>query len=132
MKNKIWLWIIILVSVLGTVAIYSQLPAEVPRHWNYNGEVDAMGPKGFVFFTALLPAALYLLLLFIPRIDPKRENYEKHKNAYGVIVAAVVLMMVFVHWVTILATLGLVKDVGLFVMIAVGLLFIFIGNVMPN
>lgn len=132
MNSKKIIWILLIVSLLATILVYSQLPQQIPRHWNYNGQVDGMWNKSGVFFTALLPFALYLLFLALPKIDPKKENYEKFRKPYALITLIIVLFMVLIHWVTIFAAFGWIKDVGMLVKLFVGLLFILLGNVMPK
>ena len=52
------------------------MPPRVPIHWNMDGRVDGWGPAWTNAF--LLPGVavfVYLLFLFLPRIDPSRRNY---------------------------------------------------------
>ncbi|MBU7006162.1 SdpI family protein [Phosphitispora fastidiosa] len=123
---------LILLSIIATLFIYQSLPDTIPLHWNIKGEVDNTGGKNFVFVTALLPLALYLLMKFAPKIDPKKASYDKHMGSYQIITISVVLMMIGIHWVSIVAAMGYNIDVGMFVKIGVGLLFIVLGNVMPK
>lgn len=132
MKSNKFYWMIIIASFLATLAIYPTLPDMIPLHWNFRGQVDRIGGKTSIFITALLPAALYLLMLVVPKIDPKKENYLKHAKAYGTITLSIVVLMVFIHWISILAALGMIKDVGFIVKMSVGILFIILGNVMPK
>jgi uncharacterized membrane protein len=54
--------------------IWNTLPAKVPTHWNYKGEVDHWGDKfSLVGLLFMLPAFTYLLMLVIPKIDPKKR-----------------------------------------------------------
>ena len=126
------LWALMIVSIVATALIYSRLPEEVPLHWNWEGEVDRVGAKSNVWMTAFLPVAIYLLMLVVPRIDPRREAYQKHRRAYKVVMAATVLFLIGLHWLTIAVASGLPVDVSTIVRIAVGLLLIIIGWYMPQ
>lgn len=129
--NKVLLLLMIL-SILGTALVYSSLPEEIPGHFNIRGEVDRYDNKISIFFTALLPLAIYILMLFLPKIDPKRNSYEKHKKAYDMTKIIMVLFLIVIHWVGIAYSLGFKFNVGSFVTIAVGIMFIVIGNFMTQ
>ncbi|WP_069651108.1 SdpI family protein [Caloranaerobacter ferrireducens] len=130
MKINKWILLILLISFIATIFIYSSLPDSIPRHWNIKGEIDAYGHKNMVFFTALLPIGLYVLMLLIPKIDPKRKSYLKHKKAYEILVVMIIMFLVIIHWISIFVALGSSINVGLLMKIFMGLLFIIIGNYM--
>jgi hypothetical protein len=61
-------------------------PERIPVHWNAAGEVDRYG--GRLEGLLLLPAialVVYLLMLFLPRIDPGLANYASFVGTYNVI-----------------------------------------------
>ncbi|GAG67882.1 unnamed protein product [marine sediment metagenome] len=122
--------ILILISMIATFFIYSSLPEKIPMHWNIKGEINSYGGKSFVWFTALLPLIIYLLMIYVPEIDPKRESYKKHKKAYEILMNILVPFFIVVHWITIFSALGHQISVGRIIPIGVGILFIVIGNYM--
>ena len=122
--------ILILISMIATFFIYSSLPEKIPMHWNIKGEINSYGGKSFVWFTALLPLVTYLLMIYVPEIDPKRESYKKHKKAYEILMNILVPFFIVVHWITIFSALGHQVSVGRIIPIGVGILFIVIGNYM--
>nr|WP_315200502.1 SdpI family protein [uncultured Flavobacterium sp.] len=65
---------IVLMPFIYLAFIWKTLPGKVPTHWNYKGEVDHWGDKfsliGLVF---MMPVLIYVLLLVIPKIDPKKR-----------------------------------------------------------
>ena len=129
--KKNWILIsLILISFVATIFVYRDLPLEIPRHWNIMGEVDGYWGKRNVFFTAVLPLAIYVLMMLIPKIDPKKTSYEMHKKAYSVTIFAITLFMVVIHWVSIYAALGNSINVKVLVSGGVGILFLIIGNYM--
>ena len=129
--NKTLIFLMIL-SILGTMFVYTSLPEEIPGHFNFRGEVTRYDNKISVFFTALLPLAIYVLMLFLPKIDPKRDSYEKHKKAYDMTKLIIVLFLVVLHWTIISYSLGFNLNIGHFVRIAIGIMFIVIGNFMAQ
>ena len=122
--------ILILISIIATVFIYSSLPEKIPTHWNIRGEIDSYGSKSFVWFTALLPLGIYLLMIYVPEIDPRRESYKKHKKAYETLMNIVVLFLLMIHWIAIFSALGYPVSVARIIPIGIGILFIVIGNYM--
>ncbi|MDI3534505.1 MAG: hypothetical protein PWQ82_870 [Thermosediminibacterales bacterium] len=127
--NKI-LILLIMLSILGTFFVFNDLPDRIPTHWNLKGEVDSYSGKSFAFFTAFLPLILYILSLYLPKIDPKRQSYLKHKKAYEIVIMFILLFLIMIHWATILFSLGYNLDISTVVRWGVGLLFIVIGNYM--
>lgn len=130
MKRDWFLLILIFISIIATIFVYGDLPDQIPRHWNINGEADAYQGRSGVFLTAFLPLALYMLMKLLPKIDPKKESYKKHKKAYNMTIYGTVLFMVGIHWITIYASLGNEVNIPLLVNVGVGILFIIIGNYM--
>lgn len=135
MKNKIGLiFILVLIglSIIVTGVVYPMLPNTIPTHWGINGEVNGWSHKSFAFFTACLPLIMYIFLIFLPKIDPKKESYEKHKKAYDVMIYVITLFLVALHWVTIVYALGVKVQVDMIVTIGVAILFMVLGNYMTQ
>jgi len=130
MKVSKLIIIIVLLSIIGTIIIFDRIPEKVPGHFNFSGEVDRYDNKSSLFFTATLPLILYLLMIFLPKIDPKRSSYLKHYKAYGIFQIAIVLFLIVIHWLVVLISLGYSINVGILVRVGVGILFLIIGNYM--
>lgn len=131
MKKDWPLWLLMVGTLALGLYLEPRLPAQVPSHWNWRGEVDGYAGRTFaVLFQPLLTAGLYLLFLVLPRVDPHRANYARFAGTYQVIK---VLLVVFLSGMqlTILGTaLGYVSGPTLFLRLGLPLLFIFFGNVM--
>lgn len=104
-------------------------PDEVPIHWNLQGEVDGYGSKALgLMLTPAIAAALYLLLLFIPLIDPGRLNLENSAKPYGAIRLATMVFLTALHIVCVRAALGAQVSMNLFMGFAMAALFMVLGN----
>lgn len=132
MKINKWVILLVLLSLIGTGILYPYLPELVPGHWNVKGEVDRYQNKIWVFFTAALPLLLYLLMTFLPQIDPKKKAYLKHVKAYDVTRIVIVLFLGIIHWISIAVALGYDLNVGFVIRILIGFLFIILGNYMSQ
>jgi uncharacterized membrane protein len=83
-----------------------------------------------------LNAGIYLLLVFLPRIDPRRQNVELSLATYNKIRIGSVLFMSVILITIILMNQGLQIDMLKIIFISTLILFAFLGNyfsrVRPN
>ena len=113
------------------IYFYRNFPDQVPVHWNLRGEVDGYGSAVFgAFFLPALMLAIYVLFLFLPVFDPRRERYGEFSAAYHLLKDAVMLFFLLVLLLTGFAGLGYRVDVGFWLPIMVGALFFVLGLVM--
>ncbi|MEW9121980.1 MAG: SdpI family protein [Thermotaleaceae bacterium] len=132
MKINKWILLISILSIVGIAVIYPSLPQEIPGHWNAAGEVNRYDHKSTLFITGLLPLAIYLMMVFVPKIDPKRAAYLKHAKAYSIAQWMVVLLLIYIQWIAIAAGLGYGIDTGIAIRLALGVVFIVLGNFMSQ
>lgn len=125
------IWLLLLGALIAGIITYPHLPDQVPSHWNFQGEVDAYSSREFgAFMLPLLNIGLYLMMLFMPLIDPKRDNYARFTGAYRFLRWALVIFMTAIYTITILSAFGYQINIGLVVKAFVALLFMLIGNFM--
>jgi uncharacterized membrane protein len=125
------LWIFMVGVLVASIIIYPHLPVQVPGHWNIKGEVDKYYPRAFgAFFAPLMAIGIYLLMLIIPSLDPRRENYIRFTGAYTFLRWGLVLFLSVLHVTTILVALGYSVNVALVVKAMVAILLTVIGNFM--
>lgn len=135
MTNKrLWIliWILALLPAAVTALLYSSLPAQIPTHWDLNGTV-AYGAKSTVWMLAGLSPLMAVMFLILPKIDPRKKNYEKFKVYYDGFIVALLLFMLMMDGVVLSESLWPGRiSVGRVVTIAIGILFVFLGNLMPK
>lgn len=125
------LWLIVALTLVLATAIYPSLPEQVPVHWNAAGEVDGYGSRFTgAFGIPLLNLGLLLMMKYLPAIDPKKHNYEKFKGFYGIFIWIMVLFMTGLYLITIAWALGYRPSIPLFTKLALGILFMVLGNYM--
>lgn len=125
------LWILMAGLLLSAVLIYPYLPEQVPGHWNIHGQVDAWYPRSFgTFLAPLLTIVIYLLMLFLPILDPRRDNYQRFSSAYTFLRWSLVIFFMLLYAATVLSALGYSVNIALMVKALVAVLFIIIGNFM--
>ena len=123
--------IVILLPILAGVALWDQLPQQLPFHWNAAGEVDGWASKPVaVFGTPLLMLALHWLAMVITAADPKKA--QQSDKIMQMIIWLVPLLSVLLAAFTYASSLGKDLPVERFVPVFLGLFFVIIGNYLPK
>jgi uncharacterized membrane protein len=74
------------------------LPERIPIHFDLAGRADGWGGRfEGVALMPLITLGVYLLLFFIPRIDPGRANYPAFAGAYGAIRLSVTVLFAVLY-----------------------------------
>lgn len=122
--------LILMTAMFITAAIaWPGAPDSIPVHWDISGQVDGYGGKfEGLLLLPLMTIGIYLMLLFIPRIDPKRANYDRFGNVYRVIRTLLVVFMALLYGVIIAFINGISIDVGRVIPVMVGILLAVLGN----
>ena len=123
------------VLVLGMLVYgalsWSGAPARFPMHWNLQGEIDRWGGRfEGLFAMPLIALAVWLLLRFLPRIDPGRANYENFAGAWATLRVATVAVVAAIHGVVQVAARGGDVDVRTVLPLIVGALLVVLGNLL--
>lgn len=105
-------WVILSLAVIGLavligIVLYPQMPERFASHWNAQGQVDGAMPKVWgVFLLPLIMLGTFLLLGFLPKIDPLRANVEKFRDIYGGFLFVLVVFLTYLYVLTMLWNLG--------------------------
>lgn len=124
---------VVVAALAASAAALGRLPERVPVHWDAAGNVDRYGSR--LEGTLLLPAVILLLAILIPvlpRIDPRRANYEKFRPTYHLVMNATLTLMLAIHLAALATALGVDVPVGRLVPVGVGMLFLILGNTLPR
>lgn len=124
---------LIVVTIIGSAIVYPRLPERVPVHWGLHGQVDRYGSRlEGIAVMPLLMVACWLLLRFLPRIDPRRLNYEKFRDTYDLFVNSLMALFVVMQGVLLATALGHPVAMHRVAPAIVGVLFIILGNALPR
>jgi len=133
-------------SVLSVV-LYARLPATVPVHWSFTGQVDRYGSKlQVVLFGPLLLAGLWALLLVLSRMDPRRAERRgagapdalpaEADGSYWTVIHLLLVALAVLHGGLLLAASGILQGPDRAVAVGLALLLLlpgnFIGRLRPN
>lgn len=135
MKNKTYRIIVYAISIIPLLIaalVYSKLPALIPTNWGINGEVTYSG-KSSIWITSCLSLGLAILFDVVPHIDPRKQNYDKFGKYYDLFALFMVVFLLILNVVTITESFypG-TFSVGKLVVFLLGILFIFLGNILPK
>lgn len=126
------IWLLFIITFVIAVSSLAFLPQQLPIHFNVQGEPDNFAGKWSIF----LAPAIILLFIFLAEIlrdyDPKSKNYIKFETYYYGIHFAVSLLMLFIQVYTIAFVLGWQVNISRLMPPAIGLLLLFLGNIMPK
>lgn len=123
--------LVIIAMVIAGLWSYPVLPEKVPTHWNIYGQIDAYSSKTFgVFFFLILVVGLFLLMLYVPYLDPKRDKYSTFEDAYRSIRLYLIAFFALLYGVTLAAGFGYPVEVARIIQVALGILFMVLGNLM--
>ena len=124
---------LIAAAVAFSVSVYSRLPEPLPVHWNLHGDVNRYGSRVEGAFA--LPAVMllvWLLMHFLPTIDPRRANYAKFADTYNLIINSLVALFAVMHVALLGTALGWPVSMERLVPALVGLEFVILGNALPR
>jgi uncharacterized membrane protein len=118
---------------LFSLAVYPLLPEQIPVHWGLSGDVDGWTAKWpGAFMAPALALGIWLLLQVLPKVDPRRRNYERFQETYWVLVNVIIGFIGLVHVLSLGTALGWPIAVPRVILVLVGLLFVALGNYLPR
>lgn len=134
MKSKkaiVLMWLFSLLPFVLVALAWPHLPEKVPTHWGLNGQVDAYSSPATLWLMCAINLPLSAGLQFLPRLDPKRENYDKFQSRYDFFGPLVPLILLVCTALTLSESLwpgriNVSRTIGLMM----GVLFIVLGNMM--
>lgn len=108
--------------------LYPGMPASLDSHWNAKGEADGVSSKfSGLFALPIISLVVLLLLLLVPKIDPKKENIGKFRGYYDAMILVITIFFFYVYVLSIWWNLGHRFDFGFVMLPAFTILFWFIG-----
>ena len=132
-SQRIWLAALVIGDVLLGVASTWALPARVPVHWNFRGEIDRYGsPWELTLILPICIAACAGLLIALPAIGRFGPALERSRATYGRIAIAIVAALVGIHAILLLRGLGEPIDVVFGLLLIFGVLLLVLGNWMSK
>jgi len=123
-------WLVIAGLFALAAASWSTAPDRIPVHWGLHGADRWGGRVEGLLALPFVALGIYLLLLFLPRIDPGRANYPSFWGSYSTIRLGVLLVIAGIYLMTQLAMRGHRADVSVWAPLLVGALLVLVGNIL--
>lgn len=119
-------------AITFSLSVFDRLPDQVASHWNTANQVDGYMSRFWgAFLMPVAAAAMLLLFLVIPQIDPLKANIAQFREYFNAFIALIIAFLVYMHILTMLWNLGYDRfNMGAAMLPAIGLLFIFAGIMM--
>lgn len=122
--------ICLLPMVMG-VLLYSQLPDQIPVHFNAQGDADGYASKFLACFgLPMMMAAINAAVHFFMEADPRKQNQSPRLKRISMWLVPVISMIVVP--MSLLISLGKDIPVQIVIPVLVGLLIILCGNYLPK
>ena len=120
---------LIALAALVSLLFWNQLPDPMASHWGANDQVNGYISKFWgAFLMPIMSAAMFLLFLVIPSIDPLKANIAKFRETFNAFIVLIMVFMVYLHGLTLAWNLGYTGfRMSAAMLPAMGLLFIFLG-----
>jgi len=133
MKKYIVPIIVIFLSICVSFFFFPSLPESMASHWGINGNVDGYSSRLFnVIFFPFLQIFLFLLLYFVPRIDPKRKNILKFEGKFHLFVYSILIFMLLLQIYVYLWNTGVQIPVEIVMPVLMGILFFIVGEMVKD
>ncbi|WP_313964876.1 SdpI family protein [uncultured Streptococcus sp.] len=123
--------IVILFPILWGVTIWSQLPNQIPIHFNLVGQANNFQSKPLaVFGLPLFLLLVHLFVIFVTARDSK--NRTMNEKMVKVIYWLTPIVSLSVSYLIYTKALGSMTNPSIFASALLGLIFVMMGNYMPK
>ncbi len=132
-KIHIIIIVLIIISFITAIYLYQVFPDKIASHWNTKGEVDGYMSKFWgVFLMPIVALAAFLLFLFLPKIDPMKNNIKKFEKYYDGFILVIILFFIYIYILTVLSNLNIKFNMSHAIIPALGIFFYYIGVFMKK
>ena len=126
-KKEWFLLTFVLLFLAIGFCIYPKLPAEVPVHWNAEGNADGYGSKFTAsFMMPLMMVGIYVLFLLIPKIAVMKKNLQDFEGHYFAFRVAFTIFL-FVVYLSSLVQAFKPFDMNIIIIPLLAFLFMFVA-----
>ena len=122
--------ILLLPMVIGLI-LWNKLPEQIPMHWNVAGEVYGWGSKGMlVFYLPLFIVGLQWVCALATSHVPEGKGINGKSSKLVLWICPYVSLLI--HTLVYAKILGYDLAVNVIMPLSFGLMFMFIGNLLPK
>ena len=122
------LWAFIALPYIYISTIWSKLPEKIPTHFNLDGVANNWSSKTtFLFILGTLGIGIYLLMLIIPILDPKKKIQQMGNKYYTLRCMLTIFFSLLATYLSYISTAGSLKNPNILFAL-IGALFAMLGN----
>lgn len=133
LKKEIPIWIFASFPLIYLATIWNVLPETVPTHFNAKGEADGWGSKSMLVWLSLgLTFGIYLLMLLIPKMDPKKKLGQMGNKYYLLKMFMVLFMSLLACFIIHSAKTGSIGGEGKWIFVIISAMVAVLGNYFPS
>jgi len=131
-KRELWALSMMVAVVLITLYFYPRLPERIPSHYNFSGTPDDYSSKGsFILVYLALCVGVYLLMTFIPLIDPFWKKIQSKYSIFLIMRDCAMFFFLYFYFVILLSAKTEHLHQSVFG-VGIGLFFVLLGNYLPR
>jgi uncharacterized membrane protein len=122
------LWVFIVLPYVYLSTIWDKLPARVPTHFDFEGKANDWSDKSsLLYLPGALTIGIYLLMLVIPYIDPKKKLQQMGSKYYNLRFLMTFFFSILAIFILYISSTGSLKNPNMLYTI-IGALFAMLGN----
>jgi len=123
----------IIISFFAALFVWPMMPDLLASHWGVFGQVDGYMTKFWgLFFMPFLSVILYVLFLFLPKLDPYKKNFTEFQNHYDNFMIVIFGFFTYIYLLTIFWNLNYHFNMVQFLSPAFSILFYFTGDLISK
>ena len=131
MKTLIITSLVIVLPMLVGAILWDQLPAQIPTHWNIEGQVDGWSSKTLaVLGLPGIMLAFQWLCVLGTLADPKKNTHPD--KIFQLVLWIIPVLSLVIFTLTFLTAFNKPVQVEIILPLVMGLLFLIIGNYLPK
>ncbi|MFJ8528260.1 SdpI family protein [Bacillus sp. NPDC094106] len=132
MKKHLFAIILIFITCVAWAVSWPHLPETMAIHWS-GEEANGFATKfNAMLLTLGIMIVSYGLLIVIPKVDPRKTNYDKFSKSFTMISYSILFVLFLVNILVLATALGYKIPMNSAPNIIVGILFLVIGNYLPQ
>jgi|WetSurMetagenome_2_1015567.scaffolds.fasta_scaffold152751_2 uncharacterized membrane protein len=126
-------FLIVLASFVAAFYFYPMMPDQMASHWGIDGQINGYVSRLWgVMLLPIISSALFLLFLFLPKMDPKKHNIEKFRKYFDVFIVLLFLFLTYIYALTIAWNLGHTFEMNRMIIPPFAVLFYYLGILMKH
>jgi uncharacterized membrane protein len=131
LQYEMLMWVLIVAPLVYLWSVWDMLPERVATHWGANGEPNGWSDRSSLpWMIGGLGIGMYLLMLVIPHLDPRKRNLQASSRSYQHLRVVFTLLFSFIGYAIVRGAELESFDAGAWLMPGIFIFLAAIGNYM--